>query len=57
MIDLAICTGTDDPEEEKGHVENLPGREQSNGQYPPSGKLCGCVWSWGISGTVGRQGS
>lgn len=45
--DLAIGTGTDDPEEEKGHVEHLPGRKQSNRQYLSSGKLRGFVCSLG----------
>ena len=51
--DLAIGTSTDDPEEEKGHVENLPGREQSDGQYPPSGEPLGCVCSRGLWCVVG----
>lgn len=46
--DLAIRTGTDDPEEEKGHVEHLPGREQSDGQYPLPADRCACrVWLGG----------
>lgn len=45
--DLAICTGTDDPEEEKSYVEHLPGREQSNRPSMSSGKLLGFVCSLG----------
>lgn len=46
--DLAICTGTDDPEEEQGYMENLPGRGQSNRQGLSSGKLLGTSVVQGI---------
>lgn len=53
--DLAICTGTDDPEEEQGHVENLPGRGQSNRQGVSSGKLLGTFVVPGILCMVRSQ--
>lgn len=43
--DLAVSTGADDSEEEKGHVKHLPGREQGNRQHPSSGKLLRFVCS------------